>query len=32
VMGMIPPFLGIDASVIGDIVEKVKLEVLNVLP
>ncbi len=32
VMGMIPPFLGIDASVIGDIVEKVKQEVLNVLP
>jgi hypothetical protein len=31
VMGMIPPFLGIDASVIQDIVDRVKEEVLRTL-
>ena len=32
VIGMIPPFMGIDVDMMQDIIDKVKEEVLNVLP
>ena len=32
VIGMIPPFMGIDVDMMQDIIDRVKEEVLNVLP
>lgn len=32
VIGMIPPFMGIDVNVITEVIDRVKEEVINVLP